>query len=615
MAKIKITKEQAIMLENLKKNKVIKITESQYKKLVESLNPGQKIDRAFQTAMQGDKDFMKNRNKLDEGLWESFINELYGINESSEKVYESLIKIMEACGYVENGKLSKAKFGGDKKMAKDVILGGLQTLHETGSPFMAMEAMEDVFKSQLTQRSGEKPSQQQIANNLKDIRAGVLKGRAERGEPLSVGRKGDETPTPEPVDPNQLKMDLSEIDGEEDAPTKMVPINPESEDAVDTITMDVPLFIRALEYSREDAQNDLDLHTIAQNAVVLNKEYGMLNMDNYGEIFGDAEEVEPEPAHESFKVFIKEEGDDYYEQAIEAAKKMYEYIKSNNIPTRIDIKGRPEGDTDNYNFIIVANGLENNGGEIRVAGRGTNEDVIKNYVNHVKDKFNKEYGDLFDSSDIYTEKQFNGVITMSFKLVKKRPQSPELNELESEDTPKQYTCNGPQRVEGKDILNYEPFKSLPDTRAEVKSMGASLVSLPSLDTGGATIVIFSQDDLSDHSFEYNGEKYNTPGYIDEFKRKYKGEEPIFCDIQVNTDRNIPNAKIVNMPGMKSLDPRGQGPLDEKEIDEVTAMGGSGGVFGGDGVNPKSGGSTFPVAPLQKKNESKIYEALGALKKK
>jgi hypothetical protein len=146
MGKIKITKEQAIMLENLKKNKVIKITESQYKKLVESLNPGKDIDRAFQTAMQGDKDFIKNRNKLDEGLWESFINELYGINESSEKVYESLIKIMEACGYVENKKLSKAKFGGDKKMAKDVILGGLQTLDETGSPFMAMEAMEDEFE-------------------------------------------------------------------------------------------------------------------------------------------------------------------------------------------------------------------------------------------------------------------------------------------------------------------------------------------------------------------------------------------------------------------------------------------------------------------------------------
>ena len=34
------------------------------------------------------------------------------------------------------------------------------------------------------------------------------------------------------------------------------------EDAVDTITMDIPLFLRMLEYSREDAQKDLDLHDV-----------------------------------------------------------------------------------------------------------------------------------------------------------------------------------------------------------------------------------------------------------------------------------------------------------------------------------------------------------------
>jgi hypothetical protein len=156
--------------------------------------------------------------------------------------------------------------------------------------------------------------------------------------------------------------------------------------------------------------------------------------------FQKTSESEPSQIGESF---IKEEGDDYIEKAIDAAKKMYEYIKSNNIPTRIDIKGKPEGEINNYNFLIIANPSESNGGEIKVFGRGSNEDVIKNYVNHVKDKFNKEYGDLFDSSDIYTEKQPNGLITMSFKLVKKRAkmsesfESPKVNrkddQLEDED--------------------------------------------------------------------------------------------------------------------------------------------------------------------------------------
>ena len=492
MGKIKITKEQAIMLENLNKKKVIKITESQYKKLVESLNPGKDIDRAFQTAMQGDKDFMKNRNKLDEGLWESFINELYGINESSEKVYESLIKIMEACGYVENKKLSKAKFGGDKKMAKNVILGGLQTLHETGSPFMAMEAMEDVFKSQLTQRSGEKPSQQQIVNKIKDIRANVLKGRAERGEPLSVGRKGDETPTPEPVDPNQLKMDLSEIDGEEDAPTKMVPINPESEDAVDTITMDVPLFIRALEYSREDAKSDITLHDIAQNAIMLSKEYGMLTMDNYDEIFGSLENVEP----------------------------------------------------------------------------------------------------------------------------KVEPQSPELNEVDV-----------PGGIDGLDILKVAPFSRLPETRREMGDYTTRMeLKLPSLDNADAKTIMFSKQDFDDHEVQGPKTVHEFDGYVTIFNKKF-GEDPIFVNIVDNG--RFGGADIANE---KFLEWRNQGietkksymskersagrtsGLDEESVDEVTAMGGPGGVFGGDGVNPKSGSSTFPVAPLGYKAKE-IKEALDTLKKK
>ena len=52
----------------------------------------------------------------------------------------------------------------------------------------------------------------------------------------------------------------------------------------------------------------------------------------------------------------------------------------------------------------------------------------------------------------------------------------------------------------------------------------------------------------------------------------------------------------------------------QSVDEVTAMGGASGVFGGDGVNPNSGGSTFPVTPLGYKTKE-ISEALTTLKKK
>jgi hypothetical protein len=65
-----------------------------------------------------------------------------------------------------------------------------------------------------------------------------------------------------------------------------------SEDKVDTITMDIPLFLRMLEYSREDAEQDLDLHDVTEKANKLGKEKGILSMDDYEEIVGAAEEID-----------------------------------------------------------------------------------------------------------------------------------------------------------------------------------------------------------------------------------------------------------------------------------------------------------------------------------
>ena len=67
----------------------------------------------------------------------------------------------------------------------------------------------------------------------------------------------------------------------------------EETDAVDTITMDVPLFIRMLEYAREDASADVDLHDVAENAVSLNKEQDILSMDDYDALLpSDAESID-----------------------------------------------------------------------------------------------------------------------------------------------------------------------------------------------------------------------------------------------------------------------------------------------------------------------------------
>ena len=60
----------------------------------------------------------------------------------------------------------------------------------------------------------------------------------------------------------------------------------EQEDPVDTITMDIPLFLRMLEYSREDASQDMDLHDVTEKANALGKEKGILSMEDYEAITG-----------------------------------------------------------------------------------------------------------------------------------------------------------------------------------------------------------------------------------------------------------------------------------------------------------------------------------------
>ena len=64
------------------------------------------------------------------------------------------------------------------------------------------------------------------------------------------------------------------------------------EDKVDTITMDIPLFLRMLEYAKEDAAEDMDLHDVTEKANTLGKERGILSMDDYNEIVGAAEEID-----------------------------------------------------------------------------------------------------------------------------------------------------------------------------------------------------------------------------------------------------------------------------------------------------------------------------------
>lgn len=80
-----------------------------------------------------------------------------------------------------------------------------------------------------------------------------------------------------------------------------------SMDQEDTVTLDVPLLIRLLEYAREDAQTDMDLHNVAEQLIKLGIDGRTLSMDDYDEIMGA--EGPPESVAEAKKIKPKKKSD------------------------------------------------------------------------------------------------------------------------------------------------------------------------------------------------------------------------------------------------------------------------------------------------------------------
>ena len=86
-----------------------------------------------------------------------------------------------------------------------------------------------------------------------------------------------------------------------------VPVEEEAEtNPIDTVKMAVPLLIRALEYAREDAKDDMDLHKVVERMIVAAQAGDALNMDDYNMIFGDSEQgVEEATGDKPFDSMMK----------------------------------------------------------------------------------------------------------------------------------------------------------------------------------------------------------------------------------------------------------------------------------------------------------------------
>ena len=63
----------------------------------------------------------------------------------------------------------------------------------------------------------------------------------------------------------------------------------EEDNPEDVIRMDVPLFIRIMEYAREDANTDMDLHGVAERAIQLSASGQVLDMSAYSDLIPSTE--------------------------------------------------------------------------------------------------------------------------------------------------------------------------------------------------------------------------------------------------------------------------------------------------------------------------------------
>ena len=86
---------------------------------------------------------------------------------------------------------------------------------------------------------------------------------------------------------NEMKADYQREkgnDGEDETSDEYAIDLMEEENPVDIISMDVPLFIRMLEFAREDASTDMDLHDLAQKAIKMSGKGEPLTMMHYDEL-------------------------------------------------------------------------------------------------------------------------------------------------------------------------------------------------------------------------------------------------------------------------------------------------------------------------------------------
>jgi len=137
------------------------------------------------------------------GMYEEFISELYNVNEGGERKYESLIKLMETVGLIQNRRIKKESFRNDKAIVERAITAGLHEMTRGGSNYKAMEAIEEALNvdpSFVSAKTGKSPEELKAVIAAKRAASNklVTKADVERDRAIQALAQGEEERSADP---------------------------------------------------------------------------------------------------------------------------------------------------------------------------------------------------------------------------------------------------------------------------------------------------------------------------------------------------------------------------------------------------------------------------------
>lgn len=139
------------------------------------------IDRNFKKELSKDTTASMKKFNIKE-VYEEFVNEVYGLNESEGK-HNKLISLMEAAGMISNNRIKKEAFCGEKETVMEAISAGLTEVCNGGSAYRAMETIEEVIKSRediIQSLKNQLPTTpKKTGKSKEELMAAIAKKRAE----------------------------------------------------------------------------------------------------------------------------------------------------------------------------------------------------------------------------------------------------------------------------------------------------------------------------------------------------------------------------------------------------------------------------------------------------